>query len=117
MKDTNVIQDKSYNFALEIIRIVRKTQNSQNEYILTKQLLRSGTSIGANVEEAIGAQSRKDFLHKISIAYKEARETDYWLRLLKDSNLLDSTIAEKLQKDCLEILKILGTIQKTTKNS
>lgn len=117
MKDTNVIQDKSYNFALEIIRIVRKTQNSQNEYILTRQLIRSGTSIGANVEEAIGAQSRKDFLYKISIAYKEARETDYWLRLLKDSNLLDSTIAEKLQKDCLEILKILGTIQKTIKNS
>lgn len=115
MKNDNIIKDKSYHFALEIIRIVRKLQTDNNEYVLTKQLMRSGTSIGANVEEAIGAQSRKDFLHKISVAYKETRETDYWIRLLKDSNLLDNTIAEKLQKDCLELLKILGTIQKSTK--
>ena len=117
MKDSNIIKDKSYAFALRIINVVQKIQKDKQEYVLSKQLMRCGTSIGANVEEAIGAQSRKDFLHKISVAYKEARETDYWVRLLKDNNLLDIAIAEKLQKDCLEILKILGTIQKTTKNT
>ena len=117
MKDSNVIKDKSYNFALSIIKIVRKLQKENNEYILTKQLMRSGTSIGANVEEAIGAQSRKDFLHKISIAYKEARESDYWIRLLRDSHLIDTQSAEILLKQNIELLKILGSIQKTTKTN
>jgi four helix bundle protein len=116
MKDSNVIKDKSYNFALSIISVVQNVQKEKNEYVLTKQLLRSGTSIGANVEEAIGAQSRKDFLHKISIAYKETRETDYWIRLLRDSKYIESATADKLLKDNLELLKILGSIQKTTKN-
>jgi four helix bundle protein len=117
MKDSNVVKEKSYKFALNIISVVQRIQNDKNEYVLSKQLMRSGTSIEANVEEAIGAQSRKDFLHKISVAYKEARETNYWIRLLKDSNLIHKTLADKLLEDCLELLKILGTIQKSTKNS
>ena len=115
MKESNIIKDKSYNFALNIINVVRKIQRRENEYILTKQLIRCGTSIGANVEEAIGAQSRKDFLYKISVAYKEARETHYWIRLLKDASLLDETTGDELLNNCLELLRILGSIQKTTK--
>ena len=84
--------------------------------MLTKQLIRCGTSLGANVEEAIGAHSRKDFIYKISVAYKEARETDYWIRLLRDSQLLEPKIAEELLSENLQLLKILGSIQKTTKN-
>ena len=76
MKNSNLIKDKSYDFALHIIKIVQKIRNQHNEYALTGQLIRSGTSIGANIEEAVGAQSRNDFLHKISVAYKEARESN-----------------------------------------
>lgn len=83
MKD-NLIQKKSYDFALQIIALYRKLCKA-NEFVLSKQLLRSGTSIGANVEEAQAGQSRADFISKMSIASKEARETNYWLRLLRDS--------------------------------
>jgi four helix bundle protein len=117
MKNSNLIKDKSYDFALQIIKIVQGIRNQHNEYTLTKQLIRSGTSIGANIEEAIGAQSRNDFLHKISVAYKEARESNYWIRLLRDSNYLDAKIAEKLLKENLALLKIIGSIQKTIKRS
>ncbi len=79
------------------------------------QLLRAGTSIGANAEEAIGAQSRKDFITKFSIAYKETREVHYWLRLLKDSSLLEEKLADSFLKDAEELGKIIGTILKTTK--
>ena len=82
----NIIRDKSYQLALKIIHLYKK-MSEQNEFILSKQLLRSGTSIGANVEEATAAQSRKDFISKMSIASKEARETNCWLRIIRDSNL------------------------------
>ncbi|RYD71408.1 MAG: four helix bundle protein, partial [Sphingobacteriales bacterium] len=85
------------------------------EYVLIKQLLRSGVSIGANVEEAIGAQTKKDFIAKISISYKEARETKYWLRLLRDSEFLKPNEADLLLTDIEEILKILAQILKTSK--
>ena len=78
MKKENPALDKSYAFALKVVKLCFEIQNEQKEYILTRQLLRSGTSVGANTEEAIGAQSDKDFLHKISIAYKETREAHYW---------------------------------------
>ncbi|MBI5807775.1 MAG: four helix bundle protein [Ignavibacteriales bacterium] len=116
MKEQNIIQQKSFNFALKIIKLFQSLKN-EKEYVLSKQLLRCGTSIGANIEEAIGGQSRKDFFMKINIAYKEARETNYWLRLLKDSNLIEIKTAELLINECEEILKILGTIIKTMKNS
>jgi len=115
MRD-NLIQKKSYEYALDIIKIYFKLAK-QKEFVISRQLLRSGTSIGANIEEAIGGQSRKDFVAKMSIAYKEARETFYWLRLMKDSNILETELANKLLEKCEEILKILGAILKTTKNN
>ncbi len=83
--------------------------------MLSKQLLRSGTSVGANVEEAIGAQSRRDFIAKLSISYKETRETHYWLRLLGDAGIMDDNLQISMLKDCDEVLKIIGSILKTTK--
>ena len=85
LANKNIIQEKAYNFALSIIDLYRKMK-LQNEYVLSKQLIRSGTSIGANVQEAEAAQSRKDFISMMSIASKEARETSYWLRLLETVN-------------------------------
>lgn len=95
MKNDNIIAVKTFDFSLKIISLYVRLK-SQNEFILSKQLLRSGTSIGANVEEAIAAQSRKDFISKMSIASKEARETKYWLRLLDKSELTNIPIQEYL---------------------
>jgi four helix bundle protein len=88
MKNDNVVQVKSYSFAIRIVEVYKYLISENKEFVLSKQLLRSGTSIGANVEEAIGGQSRKDFFAKLTIAYKEARESHYWIRLLKDTNYL-----------------------------
>ena len=88
MKTDNVVQVKSYAFAIKIVATYRYLTEIKKEFVLSKQLLRSGTSIGANVEEAIGGQSEKDFFAKITIAYKEARESKYWIRLLKDTGYL-----------------------------
>jgi four helix bundle protein len=112
---SNVIQDKSYLFALKIIKTFRYLSQEKREFVLSKQLLRSGTSIGANVEEAIGGQSKRDFLSKISIAYKEARETHYWIRLLTDSDYLEKELSKDLIDDLDELLRIIGSIQKTTR--
>lgn len=90
------------------------TENKR-EYVLSKQVLRSGTAIGANIEEAIGGQSRKDFLSKISIAYKEARETGYWLRLLHDTNYLNQKEFDSIMELSNELTRIIGKIQTTTK--
>ncbi|MEE9411818.1 MAG: four helix bundle protein [Methylococcales bacterium] len=114
MKD-NIIQDKSYAFTLRIVKLYLYLNNEKKEYTLGKQILRSGTSIGANVEEAIGGQSDKDFLAKNSIAYKEARETHYWIRLLSDSGFIKNSEKDSLLNDCEELLKIIGSIQKTMK--
>lgn len=115
MKEGNAIQVKSYAFALRVVRLYRYLCDEKREFVLSKQLVRSGTSIGANVEEAIGGQSHKDFLSKMGIAYKEARETHYWLRLLRDSDILDPRHAESLIEDCEELLKLSGSIIRTTK--
>lgn len=112
----NVIQEKAYNFALSIIDLYKKME-IQNEYTLSKQLLRSGTSIGANVEEASAAQSKKDFISKMSIASKEARETNYWLRLLRDSKLCDGVDLKGLISESEEIIKILTAIVKTSQQN
>lgn len=111
----NLIQQKTYDFALKIINTSKQMQMNK-EFVLSRQLLKSGTSIGANVEEAIGGQSRKDFLSKISIAYKEARETKFWLRLLRDSNSMDEAHSDELLYQVEEILRIIGSIQRTTKS-
>jgi four helix bundle protein len=112
MKPGNVIIDRTFNFALEIISLY-KILCDNKEYILSKQLLRSSTSIGANVEEAIAAQSRKDFIHKMSIASKESRETRYWLRLLDKSKLVDIDYSCALL-NVEHIINILTKIVKTT---
>ncbi len=117
MKDDNIIQKKSYDFAVRIIKLYKYLVENEKEFVLSKQLLRCGTSIGANVEEAIGAQSRKDFFAKLTIAYKEARETHYWIRLLADTGFINPKMKESLIKDIEELLKIIGSIQKSLRNS
>ncbi len=117
MKSDNIIQIKSYEFALKIIKIYKYLSQEKNEYVLSKQLLRSGTSIGANVEESIGGQSKADFFAKITIAYKEARESNYWIRLLRDSDYLTIEQSADLLTDVDEHLRIIGSIQKTIRNS
>ncbi|MFN6535960.1 MAG: four helix bundle protein [Nostoc sp. EkiNYC01] len=111
----SIIQQKSFQFALKIIELYIQLQD-QREYVLSKQLLRSATSIGANVEEASGGQSRKDFLAKMYIAYKEARETKYWLRLLQQSKLVNIDLSNELMY-ADEIIRILSSIVKTTEDS
>ncbi len=115
MKKENVIQSKSYNFALKIIQLYKFLSQEKKEFVLGKQILRAGTSIGANIEESVGAQSKKDFLSKVSIAYKEARETKYWICLLRDTKILSIEQAKGLLNDCEELLKIMGKIQTTIK--
>lgn len=115
MKANNPLLDKSYAFALRIVKTSQLLQTEKRELVLSKQLLRSGTSIGSNAEEATGAQSKADFLAKLHIVYKETRETHYWLRLLRDSNYLTPAQAESLLTDIEEILKISGSIIKTLK--
>jgi four helix bundle protein len=110
----NVIQEKSYAFALSAIQAYRKLAATK-EFVLSKQMLRAATSIGANVEEAIAGQSRADFISKMSIASKEARETNYWVRLLRDSRLLDAGVADQLLRQSDEVSRILTSIVKTTK--
>ena len=113
----NIIQRKSFAFAIRIINVFKYLQSEKKEYALSNQLIRSGTSIGANVEEAIGGQSKKDFISKISISYKEARETKYWLRLLKATNYLEEKEATSLLLDTEELCKILSSILLSSKNS
>jgi four helix bundle protein len=109
----SLIQEKAYNFALTIIELYRLLVQ-KNEYVMSKQLLKSGTSIGANVEEALAGQSRPDFLSKMSIASKEARESNYWLRLLRDSNIVEKKYLLKPLADSDEIISMLTSIVKTT---
>ena len=111
--EENIILTKTYNFALRIIKLYKYLCEEKKEYTLSKQVLRSGTSIGANSEEAVGGISKKDFRAKFFIAYKEARETHYWIRLLKDSDYIEANLAKSLLQDNDEILKILGAILKT----
>jgi len=113
IKKPNIIKEKTYKFALDIIKVYQQ-MIKQNEFILSKQLVRSGTSIGANTEEATAAQSRKDFISKMSISSKEARETNYWLRLLRDSQLCEGIDYTDLIEESEEIIKILTSIVKTT---
>ncbi len=111
----NIIRLKAFDFALLIIELYKQMQN-QKEYVLSKQLLRSGTSIGANIEEAVAAISKREFIAKMSISAKEARETNYWLRLIKHSRLVNIDVAEILLKS-EELTRILTSIIKTSQNN
>lgn len=115
-KKENVVQVKSYDFALRIVKMYMWLCQDKREYVLSKQLLKCGTSVGANVEEAIGGVSDKDFNSKLGIAYKEARETRYWLRLLRDSEIITQKAFDSIFPDCEELLKIIGSIRKTMQN-
>ena len=112
----NPIQDKSFRFAVRIVNLCKYLQTEQKEYILAKQLLRSGTSIGANVSEAQQAQSRPDFVNKLNIALKEASETEYWLRLLYETDYLTKEQFTSIFADCSEVKSMLVTIVKSSKN-
>ncbi len=114
---TNVIRDKSRNFALRIIRLYKFLSDEKHEYILSKQILRSGTSIGANVCEAIHSMSKKEFLSKMNISLKEAAETEYWLDLLFHSDYITEAQFSSINRDCTEIKSILISIIKSTNQS
>lgn len=116
MKD-NVIVDKSFKFAIRIVNLYKYLCDAQKEFTLSKQLLRSGTSIGANIREGIQGQSKKDFLSKMNISLKEASETEYWIELLMATNYLDDISGKSILEDCIEIKKILHSIVKTSKNN
>ena len=111
----SIIKKKTFEFALETIKIFKLLQK-QNEYVLSKQLLRSGTSIGAKVREALNAESTADFIHKFSIAQKECDETLYWLELLMESGFVDRTILQIASTEAAEILKIIKSIIITSKS-
>ena len=115
MKKENIIIDKTFNFSLSIISLFKKLQEDK-EFIISKQLLKSGTSIGANVEEATAAQSKRDFINKMSIASKEARETKYWLRLLNNSELTTLNVLDEI-KEVNHIINIITKIIITAKNN
>ena len=113
MKSDNVVQQKSFQFAVRIINMYKYLNETKKEYTLSKQLLRSGTSIGANIEEGIGGQSEKDFISKFSIAYKETRETQYWIRLLIETDYIEPDQAKCILVDTDELLKLIGAILNT----
>ncbi len=112
----SVVKEKSYLFALRIIRLYQFLSDTKKEFVLSKQVLRCGTSVGALIREAEQAESKPDFIHKMAIALKEANETDYWLSLLKDTGYIEKKMFESMDKDCREITALLTAIIKTTKS-
>lgn len=116
MRSDNILAAKSYLFALRIIKLFRFLSVEKKETHLFQQALRSGTSIGANIEEALGGSSRNDFKAKLDIAHKEARETRYWLRLMKDTAIMEPSAADSIIADCEELIKILTSILRTLKS-
>ena len=108
--ENNIILNKSKNFALRIIKLYKYLCEIKKEFVLSKQILRCGTSIGANAKEAVNAQSKADFYSKIYIAYKEANETEYWLELLYESEYIEKEAFESMYSDCKELIKILAAI-------
>lgn len=115
MKKDNIILDKSFDFAVRVVNLYKHLTAEKKEFVLSKQLVRSGTSIGANVSEAVRAQSTADFIAKLSIALKEANETEYWLKLLYKTEYLTKKEYESISKDINEIIAILVSIIKTKK--
>ena len=112
----SILRDKSYAFAIKIVRLSQFLQAVKKEYVLSKQILRSGTSIGALIREAEFGQSKLDFIHKMSIGLKEANETEYWLCILKDTGYIELDFFKNLQNDVKELIAMLVSTVKTTKN-
>ena len=115
--DSNQLRDKSKAFALKCICLCRELADMRKEYIMSKQLFRSATSIGANIREGLYAQSKADFISKLSISLKEAAESQYWLELLFESNYMDSQEFDCYNEDCEELLRLLTSILKTSRSS
>jgi four helix bundle protein len=113
----NIVKDKSFAFAIRTVSLYKFLTNERKEFVLSKQVLRSGTAIGALVREAEQAESRKDFIHKLAIALKEANETEYWLELLHKSSYLDDSTFVSIHNDVVELLKLLTSIIKTSKSN
>ena len=113
----NIVMNKSYAFALRIIKLYKYLIADKKEYVLSKQVLRSGTSIGALLKEAEHAQSKADFINKMNVALKEANETEYWLMLLKDSDYMDEKSFSSIHADISELIKLLASIVKTSKQN
>ena len=111
----NVLKEKAFSFALRIVKLYQYLANEKKEFVLSKQVLRSGTSIGANIEEAGQAQSKLDSIHKLSISQKESFETYYWIRILRESEFLNKKLADSLLEDCEEIQKLITSSIKTAK--
>jgi four helix bundle protein len=112
----SILKIKSYDFAVQIVKLSQILQKDKKEFILSKQILRSGTSIGAMIREAEFGQSKPDFSHKMSIALKEANETEYWLNLLKDTDYIEQHMFESMKSDCRELIAMLVATVKKTKN-
>jgi four helix bundle protein len=113
----SILKIKSYDFAIKIIKLAQYLQSEKKEYVLSKQILKSGTAIGALIREAEFGQSKADFINKLSISLKEANETEYWLSLLHDSAYINKELFSKLQSECKELISILVTSIKTAKKS
>ena len=113
--ENNIIKEKSFKFAVNIVNIYKYLMDEKKEFVLSKQILRSGTSIGANINEALQGQSKKDFLSKMNISLKECVETMYWIELLYETKFIDEKVKQSLYDDCFELKKILASIVKTTK--
>lgn len=113
--EKSILKEKSYFFAIRIVKLHRFLCNEKKEHVLSRQILRSGTAIGALIREAEFGQSKADFRSKMSIALKEANETDYWLNLLKDTEYLNEKMFQSVSEDCLELIKMLVATVKTTK--
>ncbi|KUY28542.1 four helix bundle protein [Elizabethkingia ursingii] len=117
MKENNIVKQKSFDFAVRIIKLYQYLSSDKKEFILSKQILRSGTSVGAMIRESEHAQSKSDFIHKLSIAQKEINETIYWLELFQASDYLSAQEFESINEDAVEIIKLITSIIKTTKNN
>ena len=113
----NIIKEKSFDFALRIIKLYQYLTEQKREYVLSKQLLRSGTSVGANVREGEQAESKADFIHKMAISLKEANESDYWIELLHKSGYLDDAQFQSLNADAITLIKLLTSIIKKSKGN
>ena len=113
----NGIKDKSYRLAIRIVKLYQYLSGEKQEYVISKQVLRSGTSVGANVREALQGQSRADFISKMSIALKEASETEYWLELLRDTGYLSENEYFHIHSDCAEVAKMLTSIVKSSRKT
>ncbi len=113
----NIVKDKSFSFAVRIVALYKFLKDDKKEFVLSKQVLRSGTAIGALVREAEQAESKKDFVHKLAIALKEANETEYWLELLHKTDYVNTPAFASIHKDVVELLKLLTSIIKSSKNN